>query len=100
MVNGKRTSVGLEGAMWDALVEIGRRERRTVHEICSEVARDRRESSLIASLAMGRSSSTRWVQPLTPPSSARARDCKAQPPRALAGASLIERRALRPLWAG
>ena len=36
--------------MWDALVEIGQRERRTVHEICSEVARDRRESSLTASL--------------------------------------------------
>ncbi len=50
MVNGKRTSVGLEGAMWDALVEIGQRERRTVHEICSEVARDRRESSLTSSL--------------------------------------------------
>ena len=36
--------------MWDALVEIGRRERCTVHEICSEVARDRCESSLTASL--------------------------------------------------
>ena len=50
MVNGKRTNVRLEPAMWDALVEIGQRERRTVHEICSEVARDRRESSLTASL--------------------------------------------------
>ncbi len=36
--------------MWDALVEIGRREGRTVHEICSEVDRDRRETTLTASL--------------------------------------------------
>ncbi len=50
MVNGKRTSVRLEGAMWDALFEIGQRERRTVHEICSKVARNRRESSLTASV--------------------------------------------------
>ena len=50
MVNGKRTSVRLERAMWDALFEIGQRKRRTVHEICSKVARNRRESSLTASL--------------------------------------------------
>ncbi len=50
MVNGKRTSVRLEPAMWDALVEIGRRDSRTVHEIFSEVDRDRPESTLTASL--------------------------------------------------
>ena len=50
MVNGKRTSVRLEGAMWDALVEIGQRERRTVHEICSEVDATRRESTLTSGL--------------------------------------------------
>ena len=50
VVNGKRTSVRLEPAMWDALVEIGRREDRTVHEISSEVDRDRPESSRPASL--------------------------------------------------
>ena len=50
VVNGKRTSVRLEPAMWDALVEIGRREGRTVHEISSDIDLDRPESSLTASL--------------------------------------------------
>ena len=50
VVNGKRTSVRLEAAMWDALVEIGRREGRSIHEISSKVNRDRRESSLTAGL--------------------------------------------------
>ena len=34
--------------MWDALNEICRRERRSLHEICAEVDRERRQSGLTA----------------------------------------------------
>ncbi len=50
VVAGRRTSVRLEAAMWDALFEIERREGRTVHEICTEVDTTRRESTLTSGL--------------------------------------------------
>ena len=50
VVAGRRTSVRLEAAMWDALREIGHREGRSVHEVCTEVAAQRRESSLTSGL--------------------------------------------------
>jgi predicted DNA-binding ribbon-helix-helix protein len=46
----RRTSMRLEPAMWDALEEISRREGRTIHDICSMVDLQRRESSLTAAL--------------------------------------------------
>ena len=50
VVNGHRTSVRLEPTMWEALAEIAGREGVTSHEICSGLARRRRESSLTAAL--------------------------------------------------
>lgn len=35
----QRTSIRMEPEMWDALLDVCRREGRTTHEICSEVAR-------------------------------------------------------------
>ena len=37
-INGKRTSVRLEGQMWVALKEIAEREKCTIHDICSVIA--------------------------------------------------------------
>lgn len=50
VVNGRRTSVRLEGAMWDALGDIARREGRTIHDVCSEVESRRNESTFAAGL--------------------------------------------------
>jgi predicted DNA-binding ribbon-helix-helix protein len=49
-VNGHRTSMRLEPAMWDALDEIGRRERVSVHGLCSLVDGQRSQSSLTAAM--------------------------------------------------
>ena len=49
-VRGKRTSVRLEQAMWDALLEISGREDRTIDEICTRVSENRRETGFTASL--------------------------------------------------
>ena len=46
----RRTSMRLEPAMWDALDEICRREGRTIHELCSMVEHQRRESKLTAAI--------------------------------------------------
>lgn len=45
---GRRTSIRLEPEMWDALNEICRREGRSLHEICTEIDRQRRSSALTA----------------------------------------------------
>ena len=45
-----RTNVRLEPAMWDALDEICRRETRSIHELCSMIERQRRESRLTAAI--------------------------------------------------
>jgi predicted DNA-binding ribbon-helix-helix protein len=37
-VMGHRTSMRLEPAMWDALIEICRREKLTIHQLCDIVA--------------------------------------------------------------
>ncbi|MFQ5985030.1 MAG: ribbon-helix-helix domain-containing protein [Alphaproteobacteria bacterium] len=50
VVNGRRTSVRLEGEMWDALGEIARRERCTIHHICSDVESRRKASTFAAGL--------------------------------------------------
>lgn len=37
-LHGRRTSMRLEPAMWDALYEISRREKLNIHQLCSLVA--------------------------------------------------------------
>ena len=49
-VSGRRTSMRLEGAMWDALHAICHREGRSLHEMCSIINEQRQESSLTASI--------------------------------------------------
>ncbi len=50
-VFGKRTSVRLEPEMWQALREIAKREKCTIHEICTLVhLRKRSHSTLTASI--------------------------------------------------
>ncbi len=50
VVEGRRTSVRLEQEMWDAIREIAVREGVSIHDICSMVDAERRESSLTAGL--------------------------------------------------
>lgn len=51
VVAGHRTSVRLEPEMWDGLREICRRERLSVHQICTSVSLQKPErSSLTASI--------------------------------------------------
>ena len=50
LVGGRRTSIRLEPALWDALEEISRREGLSLHEICDRIDRRRRESSLTAAI--------------------------------------------------
>ena len=50
IVSGHRTSMRLERAMWDALFDVCRRERNTIHAICTQVDETRQESSLTAAL--------------------------------------------------
>lgn len=47
-VHGRRTSLRLEAAMWDALQEIAVRERWSLHQLCERVEETRAESSLTA----------------------------------------------------
>jgi len=50
-VNGHRTSVRLEPAMWNGLTDICRREHITVHSLCSAVATQKsKETSLTAAI--------------------------------------------------
>jgi predicted DNA-binding ribbon-helix-helix protein len=50
VVAGRRTSVRLEPAMWEALHDIARRMRVTVHDLVTDVARQRTASSLTAAI--------------------------------------------------
>ena len=50
VVAGRRTSMKLEPAMWDALHEICTRERVSLHEICTTVAQRHGRSSLTAAM--------------------------------------------------
>jgi predicted DNA-binding ribbon-helix-helix protein len=49
-IRGRRTSLRLEPAMWDALQEIAQREGTSVHELCTKVDLERRESTLTAAI--------------------------------------------------
>jgi predicted DNA-binding ribbon-helix-helix protein len=44
-INGHRTSMRLEPAMWNALIDICRREKLSIHQICSMVAQHKAEES-------------------------------------------------------
>lgn len=50
VVGGRRTSVRLEPAMWDALHEIMQRQQVTVHDLVTEIDRERTASSLTAAI--------------------------------------------------
>jgi predicted DNA-binding ribbon-helix-helix protein len=51
MIQKKRTSVRLEPEMWGALRDIAQREKCTIHDICSVIARRKRpQSSLTAAI--------------------------------------------------
>jgi predicted DNA-binding ribbon-helix-helix protein len=50
VVNGHRTSMRLEAAMWDALEEIARREDQPLRAIVSMIDHKRAESSLTAAV--------------------------------------------------
>ncbi len=49
-VNGHRTSMRLEPAMWEAMEDICHREHLSVHEVCSYVELRRTQSSLTAAM--------------------------------------------------
>jgi predicted DNA-binding ribbon-helix-helix protein len=49
-VAGRRTSVRLEPEMWESLLEIITREGVTLHQLCTEIARQRGLSSLTAAI--------------------------------------------------
>jgi predicted DNA-binding ribbon-helix-helix protein len=49
-VTGRRTSVRLEQAMWDALEEICRREHKVMNRLITEIEQTRHESSLTAAI--------------------------------------------------
>src|ERR1700675_4902202 len=50
VVGGHRTSVRLEPVMWDALHDIVRRRRVTVHDLVTDIDRGRTASSLTAAI--------------------------------------------------
>lgn len=45
-IQGHRTSLRLQKEMWDAIDEICRRERLSIHQLCSRIAERRGERSL------------------------------------------------------
>jgi predicted DNA-binding ribbon-helix-helix protein len=49
-VDGHRTSVRLEPALWDAFDEICRRERKSARTICSDIGRRQREGGFTSAL--------------------------------------------------
>ena len=50
VVGGHRTSVRLEPAMWDALLDIARQQRLTIHDLVTEIDRHRTTSGLTAAI--------------------------------------------------
>ena len=50
VVSGRRTSVRLEPVMWEALQDIARRQERTIHDLVSQIDRERTASSLTAAI--------------------------------------------------
>ncbi|MEQ8816126.1 MAG: ribbon-helix-helix domain-containing protein [Thalassobaculum sp.] len=49
-ITGRRTSVSLEGHVWDGLLEVCRREAIGIDALCTEVDRHRDRSSMSSSL--------------------------------------------------
>jgi len=49
-IAGRRTSMKLEPEMWDALDEVCRRERLTLHQVCTAVAERHRGNNLTAAM--------------------------------------------------
>ena len=49
-INGRRTSLRLEPAMWDALDEICQREDLTRHQLCTRIDRRKRAPGLTAAV--------------------------------------------------
>ena len=49
-VDGRRTSIRLEPAMWQALREISAREGKTMHALVTEIEHGRAQSSLTAAI--------------------------------------------------
>ena len=49
-VAGHRTSIRLEPAMWEALGHVCARERTSINELVTGIARDRRQSTLTAAI--------------------------------------------------
>ena len=49
-VGSHRTSIRLEPPMWEALHQICRREGKTLHELVTEIERERAQSSLTAAI--------------------------------------------------
>ena len=50
VVGGHRTSVRLEPAMWDALQDVARRQRLTIHDLVTRIDRGRTNSGLTAAI--------------------------------------------------
>ena len=50
VVGGRRTSVRLEPMMWDALQDVARRLHVTLHDLVTEIDRERSASSLTAAI--------------------------------------------------
>ncbi len=49
-IAGHRTSVRLEPAMWSALREVCERERMSIHDVVTAIARERAESSITSAI--------------------------------------------------
>ena len=50
VVGGHRTSVRLEPTMWDALADIARHSRKSLHQLVTEIEQSRTASSLTAAI--------------------------------------------------
>jgi predicted DNA-binding ribbon-helix-helix protein len=51
-VNGRRTSLRLEPAMWSAIFEVAVREQKSLHRLCSEISRKRGPNSLTSAVRL------------------------------------------------
>ena len=49
LVNGRKTSVSVEDAFWEALHDISRRRRTPMNAIVTEINRNRREGESLSS---------------------------------------------------
>ncbi|MBU6507112.1 MAG: ribbon-helix-helix domain-containing protein [Alphaproteobacteria bacterium] len=49
-VEGHRTSIRLEPAMWEALAMVGKRENKSLNELVTAIARSRNQSTLTAAI--------------------------------------------------